>query len=132
MFITADQLLAHGIGDYVLQSDWMATTKTSKISACLAHVGLYTLCFLPLTTKPAALAIILGSHFVIDHWRLARHVGWAKNFLAPPSARPLPWRECQGTGYAPDKPPFMAVWLMIIVDQLMHLSCNGLALKFFG
>jgi hypothetical protein len=28
--ITADQLLAHLVGDYVLQSHWMATQKVKK------------------------------------------------------------------------------------------------------
>lgn len=132
MFLSADQVLAHAVGDYVLQSDWMATEKTKKNLAAITHVTLYTLCFLPLTTNPATLAVILGSHFVIDRWRLARHVGWVKNFLAPPGGWPQPWVQCQGTGYGPDKPPFMAVWLMIIVDQIMHLVCNGLALKYLG
>ena len=35
--ITADQLLAHAVGDYVLQSDWMATEKATKSLAALAH-----------------------------------------------------------------------------------------------
>lgn len=129
-FITADQLLVHAVGDYLLQSDWMAVTKTSKWSAALTHVGVYGLPFLFLTQSIPALALIVLSHLVIDHWRLARHVGWAKNFLAPRSGWPKSWEECKGTGYSPDKPPWMSVWLMIIVDQIMHVTLNGLALKY--
>src|SRR4051812_43593277 len=81
--ITADQLVLHGIGDYVLQSDWMATTKTKKSIAALAHVFTYTLPFLLITRSPIALSIILSSHFVIDRWRLARFVVWAKNYISP-------------------------------------------------
>lgn len=132
MFITADQLLVHAVGDFALQSDWMATSKTSKWSAAITHVVVYGLPWLFLTRSPAALGIIVGTHFVIDRWRIARHVGWAKNFLAPRSAWPPPWKECSGTGYPPEKPAFMAVWLMILVDQIMHVICNGLALKYFG
>jgi hypothetical protein len=44
--ITADQLVCHAIGDYVLQSDWMANTKTKRSVACLAHVATYALPFL--------------------------------------------------------------------------------------
>jgi hypothetical protein len=128
--ITADQMLAHVVGDYVLQSDWMAAEKTKRSVATLVHVALYTLCFLPLTQSPAALAFIAASHFVIDRWRIARHVSWAKNFIAPRSGWPRSWAECSATGYDPSKPPFMAVWLMIIVDQAMHVACNGLALRF--
>ena len=36
--VTADQLLCHAVGDYVLQSDWMANTKTKRSVACLVHV----------------------------------------------------------------------------------------------
>lgn len=128
--ITADQLVVHAFGDYILQSDWMATTKTSVWKAAVAHVVLYAVPFLLLTQSPLALAVIAGTHLVIDHWRLARYVGWAKNFLAPRSAWPPPFEQCKATGYSPDKPPFMAVWLMIIVDQLMHVVINALAIVY--
>jgi hypothetical protein len=36
-----------------------------------------------------------------------------------------------GTGYHKDKPPWMAVWLLIIADNTLHLLCNGLALAFY-
>lgn len=76
---TADQLVAHAVGDYILQSDWMATRKTSSSVAAAAHAICYTLPFLLITQAPAALAVICGTHFVIDRWRLARFVVWLKN-----------------------------------------------------
>ena len=76
-------IVCHLIGDYVLQSDWMAQTKTSRSPAAVAHALTYTLPFLVITRSPLALAIIAGSHFVIDRFRLARFVCWAKNFIAP-------------------------------------------------
>ena len=127
---TSNQLVAHAVGDYVLQSDWMANTKTKRSVAALAHVTTYTLPFLFLTRSPAALAFIAGTHFVIDRWRLARYVVWAKNFLAPRGSNP-PWRECTGTGYPPDRPPWMAVWLLIVADNVMHVICNAIALRWF-
>ena len=36
--ITAAQLVAHAVGDYVLQSDWAATEKTKRSLAALVHV----------------------------------------------------------------------------------------------
>lgn len=155
---TVDQLIAHAVGDYVLQSDWMANTKTSRSIACLAHVATYVLPFLLVTRSVPALAVIVVTHFVIDRWRLARYVCWAKNFLAPKhlskvevirpdavpgsrlnpgvilygSARNLPWSECKATGYDPGRPAWMAVWLMIIVDNLMHVVCNGAAIYWLG
>lgn len=122
-------VMAHLVGDYVLQSDYCAMEKTKKSAAALLHVVLYTLPFLALTRSPAALAFILGTHFVIDWWRLARYVTWAKNWLAPPGWN-KPWADCQATGYTPDKPPWMAVWLMIITDNTMHVLCNAIALTY--
>lgn len=141
MLISADQLLIHAIGDYIIQSDWMAVEKTKKNMAALAHALSYSLCFLFLTNSIPALFIIFSTHFIIDRWRLARYICWAKNFLAPKHVefitpekvillRNAPWSECQATGYSPGKPLWMSVWLMIVCDNIMHVICNGLALKY--
>lgn len=130
--ITAVQLVAHGVGDYILQSDWMAVNKAKNSWAALAHVLTYAIPFLFITQSITALAAIAGSHFVIDRWRLARYLVWAKNFIAPKSGWPKPWEECSGTGYNPSTPPWMAVWLMIIADNILHVICNGLAIHFLG
>ena len=45
MIITSDQLV-HSIGDYVLQSDWMATNKTKNSFAAFIHALVYSLPFL--------------------------------------------------------------------------------------
>jgi hypothetical protein len=147
--ITADQLVIHAIGDYILQSDWVATTKTKKSVAALAHVVMYSLPFLLLTQAPAALAFIAGTHFVIDRWRLARFVCWAKNWIAVPSMKActcngpdekcsecdkpvinLPWSRCTATGYPPDRSAWLTVWLLIITDNIMHVVLNGIALRY--
>lgn len=161
--ITTDQLLCHAIGDYILQSDWMANNKTKRSIAALCHVLTYAIPFLFLRPSALSMAVIIGTHFVIDRWRLARFVVWAKNFLAPvtilhvndrESAREYislvgsknaffwigsyafvavqnqHWVECRATGYAPDAPAWLAVWLLIIADNILHILINGLALKF--
>lgn len=129
MFISADQLLAHALGDYVLQSDWMANEKTKRSVAALAHVLTYALPFLFFRPTPMALFVIVSTHFVIDRWRLARYVCWLKNFIAPPGSNAA-WADSSGTGYHKDRPAWMAVWLMIIADNIMHICINGLALKY--
>lgn len=116
-------LLAHLVGDYLLQSDWMATSKTTRWWPAVAHALIYGLPFLLVTHSPLALAVIVGTHAVIDRYRLARYVVWAKNLLAPRGSNP-PWRECRATGYSPDRPPWLAVWLMIIVDNTVHVAIN--------
>lgn len=132
--ITADQLVAHAVGDYVLQSDWMAQEKVRRSLAAFCHVAAYGLPFLLLRPSLAAYAVIVGSHFVIDRWRLARHVGWLKNHLAPLGVNP-PWRACDRTGYPHQRDkeaPFLTVWLLIIVDNVMHVLCNAAALHWLG
>jgi hypothetical protein len=81
------ELLAHAFGDYVVQSDWMAAEKTTRHGPAALHAASYAACFLPLTRSWKALAVIGGTHFVIDRWRLAKHVGWLKNQAAPKHAR---------------------------------------------
>jgi Protein of unknown function (DUF3307) len=125
--ITADQLVCHAIGDYVLQSDWMATTKTKRSTAALAHALTYALPFLLLSASWPALLVIVTTHFAIDRWRLARYVVWAKNWLGPGNR---PWAECTATGYPPDRPQWMTVWLLIVADNTLHVLCNGLALRY--
>jgi hypothetical protein len=127
--VTADQLIAHAVGDYVIQSDWMATEKTKRSLAALIHVVTYALPFLFLTREPLALGFIAGTHFVIDRWRLARYVCWAKNWPWPGRR---PWADCTGTGYPSDRPAWLTTWLLIIVDNIMHVILNAVALRWLG
>lgn len=119
-------LLAHLVGDYLTQSHWMATEKTKRWWPAWAHALTYGLPFLVVTRSPIALAVIVGTHAVIDHYRLARHVVWAKNLLAPAAFR-KPWADCSATGYPADTPPWLAVWLLIIADNTIHLVINAAA-----
>lgn len=128
MLISADQILAHLIGDYILQSDWQASQKTKDISAAALHAFVYGLPFAFLQPSVAAAFFIVLTHFVIDHWRLARYVVWLKNQAAPAEFRSR-WSDCVATGYPSSRPPWMAVWLLIIADNTLHLLCNGVALR---
>lgn len=123
--ITADQIVAHAVGDYILQSDWMATEKTKKSIAAAVHALTYALPFLLLQPSWAALAVIVGTHFLIDRWRLARYVVWVKNWMGPNR----PWSECKATGYPEDRPVWLTVWLLIFADNIIHILINGAALQ---
>ncbi len=149
--ITADQLVAHLVGDYLLQSDWMAQRKRTSSIAALTHAIAYTIPFLFIAGSASWLAcsVIIWSHFLIDRFGLARYVVWAKNFLAPrwmprecgcepPCPQPYvraarirtrPWSKCQKTGYPPDRPEWLAVWLLIIADNVLHILINAAALR---
>lgn len=116
-------VLAHAVGDYLLQTDHMAQEKTKRWLPAVAHALTYGLPYVFITRSPAALAVIVVTHAVIDRYRLARHVVWAKNLLSPAAYR-RPWRECEATGYPPDRPVWLATWLMIIADNTIHLLIN--------
>lgn len=119
-------VLAHLVGDYIIQTDWMATEKTKRWSAAIVHGVTYTIPFLIVTQSPFALLVIGGTHIVIDRYRLARRLMWFKNQFAPKAFR-YSWAEGKATGYSSDKPAWMAVWLMIIADNTVHLIINAAA-----
>lgn len=117
-------LVAHLIGDYLIQTHWMATEKTKRWWPAIAHAVTYGIPFLLLTQSIAALSVIIGTHAVIDRHRLARYVVWAKNQVAPKSHRP----SLTATGYPDDTPPWLAVWLLIIADNVLHIVINTAAI----
>lgn len=118
---TADQLVAHAVGDYILQSDWMADNKTKSHVAAALHAVTYTLPFLLITINAAALLAVCGTHFLIDRYRLARFVVWVKNG---------PWKPITATGYPDSKPDFLSIWLLIIADNILHVICNAVAIAY--
>ncbi len=105
-------VLAHLVGDFMLQNDWMARNKSGHplgaacVSHCLLYSSVLTLTFGVLIFEPAqplrvaALAlfggVIFASHWVIDGWRLAAH-----------------W----GNVFGQTREPFVRT----VVDQTMHL-----------
>lgn len=141
------QLVLHLIGDYVTQSDWMAQNKTKSTWAAFCHATIYALPFLAIASMHAWL-VIWGTHLLIDRFRLARYIVWAKNFLAPRHTFVIErveqgdsaklhkirtewwhqWRDCSGTGYHKDSPPWLSVWLMIAADNTLHLAINAAAI----
>jgi hypothetical protein len=155
------QLILHLVGDYVTQSNWMATRKTERWWPAFCHAFIYSLPFLWIGSHRAVFVIGL-SHFLIDRYRLARYLVWLKNFLCPwafceidepegfadwtykapegfyplPGRYPLlatknpPFRGCSKTGYPNSIPAWLAVWLMIVADNTLHLVINYLALVY--
>ena len=122
-----EQILAHLIGDYLLQSSYMALHKTRRASVALLHATLYTVPFLFITLSPAALAMIFGTHAMIDRYRLARYVAMARNMLGDPHH----WRQYRtATGYLAATPAWLTAWLEIVIDNTMHLTINYLAIRY--
>jgi hypothetical protein len=87
--VFAGFLVAHMVGDYLLQTDWQARNKRGGLSgpgtarrALFAHVSTYTLAFLPAfiwigSELDAAWAVLAAAlvflpHLVIDDGRIVR------------------------------------------------------------
>lgn len=119
------------IGDYLIQNHWMASMKTSQWLPAIVHGVTYTIPFIFIVPSIPALLVIAGTHIIIDRYRLARHVVWFKNQLAPKAFRPLT-PALKTTGYSEDTPVWLSTWLMIIADNTLHLILNTLAIVFLG
>lgn len=145
-------LLCHLVGDFILQSDWMAMSKNKSTLHCLVHCLIYTSCFLVLTVSWKALLFIFVTHFIIDRFPIiVKRLLWTKNHF--PTFNYPPFEYCDTTGYYDDSPYntkrfgqnafidkfhesivgkprlfFITIWLYIITDNTLHLICNGIAL----
>ena len=130
--ITVAQLVAHLIGDYLLQSTWMAVGKVKSFVPATVHALVYSIPFVLLFHPSlAAWLVIVGTHAVIDRYRLAKHICWAKNWLSP--RRPASFKESiENNGFSKDTPEYMSFWLMVITDNLLHILITGAALYFLG
>jgi hypothetical protein len=108
--------VSHLTGDYLLQTDWQATNKAGGLGRCrvarralFAHVGTYTLCFVPALlwladSSSAGAAVLAAAVIAVLH-------------LAVDDGRPVQvWLErIKGC------PRPFAAGLMLAVDQSMHL-----------
>lgn len=70
-------LAAHAVGDFPLQTDWMAAKKLESPFIRAVHVAVYTAAFLPVAfasswSRRQSVAFLLttaSTHFAIDSWR---------------------------------------------------------------
>jgi hypothetical protein len=138
--------LAHLFGDYVVQTDHMARHKVATPESpegrleAAQHALTYTACHLPVTRNWKALTVIGGTHYVIDRYRLAKYVVWARNQIAPAESRyPLHEAGPFGQKMSPtekdgylykkghliaDGPDWLNGWLLFICDNSIHLAIN--------
>jgi hypothetical protein len=110
------QLIAHLIGDFALQNDWMAENKGKFTIAgwlsCFIHCAVYSLTFLLITFDIQKLLLVFLSHFLIDKFRLAFH-----------------YCEIVKVGARFDFTNWLKVYLIFMVDMCFHLSCNYIILS---
>lgn len=62
-------VICHFIGDYVLQTDFLASTKGTNRYHMLVHVALYTVPFAFIFGCDVLLAINFVAHFAIDEMK---------------------------------------------------------------
>ena len=111
--------ILHLVGDYLLQNDWLAQNKTKSSLAAMMHAVVYSTPFIFICTSNWWFLICFG-HFLIDRYRLA--VYWIKL---------VNWNwNSENFGYANDKPPFMSIWLMIIIDNVWHIIINSVSIYY--
>ena len=126
------QLILHGIGDYFIQNDWMALNKKNKgwlgFLACLIHCVTYSLPFLFIAPFGAVFAIF-ASHFIIDRTNLVSYALAIKNNVKR-DANLGGGYDISNFGFGLSRPPFIAIWLNIITDNILHIICNFIALKY--
>lgn len=132
MMVGLQIVLAHLVGDYILQNDWMANEKTKRWKPAVLHGILYTLPYALITQSWAALLIIAGTHVIIDRFRLAKYLIWAINQTCPKAYR-YPWSEAKdNAGYSASKPVWMSTWLLFIIDNTIHLLINTAAITWLS
>lgn len=66
-------IMCHFIGDYVLQSDYIATTKGENWYHLIVHCALYTIPFAFALGIHTALIAIFVSHIIIDALKARWH-----------------------------------------------------------
>jgi hypothetical protein len=104
-------LIGHLVGDFLLQTNWMAINKPTKLSALLTHVTIYTLVVTAFAyfaggISYKAVIFIFLTHMILDKRNFV--VFWVKNINRV------------------EKIP----WLNIASDQSWHLLVLALATLF--
>ncbi|WP_422121887.1 DUF3307 domain-containing protein [Planococcus sp. X10-3] len=104
-------LIGHLIGDFLLQTSWMAKNKAAKWLPLLAHVTVYTLVvgvfgWMSGGLSLAAIALIFFSHILLDR----------KTFVAL-------WVRNIQTAKGPEQ-----AWLRVMADQIFHIIILAIAI----
>jgi hypothetical protein len=95
-------IYAHLIGDYLLQTDWMAAEKKKSWWACLIHVATYMLPFAFCNMALWQLALIAVEHYAQDR---TSFVLW---FM-------------RAKGSAKFTEPPLGPWSIILTDNVLHI-----------
>jgi hypothetical protein len=134
-----NQLLCHLWGDYILQSHWMAENKTKRSKPIFEPDEV------PGDPESVNKHVRGEDHRPRRPGRPQEQEGQGiqqsvDQGREPPLWSPscweqrMSWKACQGTGFVSEDrkgpPAWLAVWLLIIVDNILHLTINYFALRY--
>lgn len=121
-------LALHFLGDFILQSDWMALGKSKRFEVLLAHCFVYSLCFVNLYGVRFFLLTFL-LHLGVDFCtsRLTSRL-WFIDLKEIRSETKFPWKYCANVNMRKRHWFFVAIG----ADQLLHFVCLAGTLKFLG
>lgn len=106
-------ILAHFIGDFLLQNDWMAVGKKKNSFICTVHVTLYILPFFLTELSLLQISLIYIQHWIQDR---TTFIKWwcsiTKSFQSELEKDSLPWGH-------------------FIVDQIFHFIWMWIVVSYF-
>jgi hypothetical protein len=106
-------VLAHFIGDFLLQNDWMARGKKTSNLICSVHVGLYMIPFMLVELSWIQFGLIAVQHWIQDRTSFVKW--WCKNtksFQVEVNQKTLPW------GHFVVDQVFHFVWLWVVITYV--------------
>lgn len=113
--------LAHLIGDYILQNDWMAAGKKQKSWICVVHVFFYMFPF------------FIVSHIVIRSSPLLTLSYWQfmaiaiQHFIQDRTGLVVWFMKKKGQANFAQPP--MAPWSIIVTDNIIHMVWIAIIIK---
>ncbi len=131
LVMTGEMLLAHLVGDYMFQSNWMVKNKHSSCVVAAVHGFFYSIAFaliIPDTTL-FALFLIASTHAIVDRFRLAKYILIARDYVLRPTSEKFDARDYNGLSEF--TPKGLSTAVHIIVDNTLHLLINALIYSVF-
>jgi len=106
-------IIAHFIGDYLLQNDWMAQNKKRSSLVCTIHVTLYCVPFLFSDVSFVSLILIYAQHWIQDR---TKFISWYCRrfgiFQSELKTSALPW------GHFIVDNVFHVIWVWLVLSIL--------------
>lgn len=105
-------IFAHLIGDYLIQTDWMAVNKKKKFLARFLHILTYTLCML-ITPFSFYQVLFVGlQHYLQD---MSNFPEWFLKLKGSPNFARKPF----------------APWSIILCDNIFHILWMEIVKQYF-